>query len=105
MAVSLALLASAALAGEPAAKPETVQGKVLCKLEGTAGGCCIGKLQKAIASIKGVTDVQIDAKAGSATILCEKGAKVSVADINKAVTEADKGHEHGFKVIEIREAP
>lgn len=102
--VCMALLTLPTIAAESAGKTKTVQGKVMCKLDGTAGGCCIGKLEKAIARVKGVKEVQLDAKKGRATIVCEKGAKVSVADINNAVAGADKGHNHGFKVIEIKQA-
>ena len=106
--VGVALLALPTTAAEPAAETDiikgTIEGKVLCKLDGTAGGCCIGKLEKGIASVKGVKEVHIDAKAGTATIVAKKGAKVSVAAINKAIAEADKGHNHGFKLTEIKKA-
>lgn len=97
----LAFVTATAISAEEA---KTVEGKVFCKLEGTGSGCCIGKLEKAIGNIKGVKEVSIDAEAGKATIVIEKGAKVSVEDINKAVAEADKAHDHGFKVVEIKQA-
>lgn len=90
-----------AQAGE---KTDTVQGKAVCKLEGTQSGCCIGKLEAGIAKLKGVKEVKVDAKAGTATIVTEKDSKVSVEDIKKALAEADKGHNHGFKVIQIKQA-
>jgi len=106
--LGMALLALPARTAEPGADTDvikgTIGGKVLCKLDGTASGCCIGKLQKGIASVKGVKEVHIDWKAGTATIVAEKGAKVSVEDINKAIAEADKGHNHGFKVTQIKQA-
>lgn len=102
--VGMALMAVPIVAAQSAVKTDTVQGKVMCKLDGTSSGCCIGKLQKGIAGVKGVKDAHIDAKTGTATIICEKGAKVSVEDINKAVAEADKAHNHGFKAIEIKQA-
>lgn len=104
--VGMALLALPTTATEPETDviKGTIEGKVLCKLDGTAGGCCIGKLEKGIASVKGVKEVHIDAKAGTATIVAKKGAKVSVAAINKAIAEADKGHNHGFKLTEIKQA-
>ncbi|MDA2929139.1 cation transporter [Acidobacteria bacterium AH-259-O06] len=106
--VGMVLLALPTTAAEPAAETEiikgTIEGKVLCKLDGTASGCCIGKLEKGIASVKGVKEVHINAKAGTASIALKKGAKVSVKDIKKAVANADKGHNHGFKVTEIKQA-
>lgn len=103
LAVGIALLALPITAGEQATKPDTVQGKVSCKLDGTGSGCCIAKLEKAIAAVKGVKEARLDAKAGTATIVCEKDAKVSVLDIEKAVAGADK-HNHGFKVIELKQS-
>ena len=100
----LALWSLVGTAQQAPAKPETVQGNVLCKLDGTASGCCIGKLEKGIANVKGVKEVHIDWKAGTATIVGKKGAKVSVEDINKAIAEADKGHNHGFRVTQIKQA-
>lgn len=100
--VGVVLLALLAAAAASAAETGTVEGKALCKLDGTSSGCCIGKLEKGIAKVKGVKDVRIDAKKGTATILCEKGAKVSMEEIKKAVEKADQAHDHGFKVIEIK---
>ena len=106
--VGVALLALSTTAAEPAAETDiikgTIEGKVLCKLDGTALGCCIGKLEKGIAGVKGVKEVHIDSEAGTATIVVTKGAKVSVEDIKKAVAEADREHNHGFKVTEIKQA-
>ena len=55
------------------------------------------------AAVEGVEGVKIDAEEGTATIVVEKGATVSVQDIKEAVAKADKGHQHGFNVIEIKE--
>lgn len=100
--VALALVALPATAGQVI--KGTIEGKTLCKLEGTAQGCCIGKLEKSIANVEGVKECHIDAKAGTATIVVKEGAKVSVEEIKKAVAEADKRHNHGFKVTEITPA-
>ena len=103
--LAVGLVLPAFLVADPltAADPDTIEGKAFCKLDGTSSGCCLGKLRNAIDAIEGVVGVEIDAEEGTATIDVKEGATVSVEDIKEAVAEADKGHQHGFKVIEIKE--
>jgi copper chaperone CopZ len=84
-------------------EPQTISKAAVCKIKGMESGCCLGKIESSLMKLKGVTKVELDKKAGTAMITCEKGAQVSVEEIKKAIKEADKKHDHGFEAISVKE--
>jgi len=59
--------------------------KITLKIEGMSCGMCVDNVTRAMSAVKGVSDVKVDLKKGTATVICEDD--VTNEDLIKAVID------------------